>query len=246
MQMVETITVSSRVIVVPDAAKIVDALEAPLTFADITVGKRVHVTGNTVGAVTTASIVRVLDFAVVGAVSGLTGGCSLLTFTVDGTDVATTATTEFAGGGCDRLADAMQVEVRGVLDAGVLTASRVQLPKNIPPKNPAKNVRVKGTITAFEDASCPTKTFTVAGKEVRSNTSTLFTGSGKCAAIAACGGEGLDRRRSPPPLVLSRPYPNFSGQPSQTKRALRESDAEYLELPEDRKPITHKRDCRPP
>lgn len=177
-----TITVSAKVINVPATAKVIDALGAPLTFADITVGKRVHVSGKTVAGVSTASVVRVLTFAVSGTVADLAGTCPAITFTVGDQDVTTTATTEFARGECEKVADGMQVEVQGVLDLGMLTAAKVILPKNAPPK-PVKNVRVKGTISEA-DGSCPTKTFMVGTQEVRTSAATIFTGSGKCAAIA--------------------------------------------------------------
>jgi hypothetical protein len=177
-----TMTVSSKVIGVPDTAKIVDALGAPLSFADILVSKRVHVTGKTVGGVSTASVVRVLDFAVTGTVSLLAGTCPTVTFTVDTQNVAATATTEFQRGDCSKLADDMQVEVQGTLDAGLLTALKVVLPKNAPPK-PVKNVRVKG-VASLTSGTCPSKVFTVGGQEVRASAATLFTGSGKCAALA--------------------------------------------------------------
>lgn len=109
----KTITVSSRIIVVPDAARIVDALEVPLTFVDLTVGKTVHITATSVGTITTASIVRV----------------------------------------------------------------------DVPAPKPPKNVRLKGAIS-LATGTCATKTFTVAGREVRSDASTAFIGSGRCAAIA--------------------------------------------------------------
>jgi hypothetical protein len=177
-----TITVSAKTINVPATATIIDALGAPLTFADITASKRVHVTGKTVGGISTAKTVRVLDFAVSGAVSGLTGTCPDLEFVVDGQDVLTTPTTTFARGDCTKVADALVVEVQGTLDLGVLTALKVVLPSKIPPK-PIKNVRVKGTISDMEGA-CPAKTFMVGSREVRTTSSTLFTGTGKCAAIA--------------------------------------------------------------
>lgn len=177
-----TITVSSKVINVPATAKIIDAFDAPLTFDDITVGKRVHVTGKTVGGVSTASIVRVLNFAVTGTVSALAGTCPVVTFTVGTQNVTTTATTEFQYGDCEKVADDMQVEVQGTLDLGMLTASKVVLPKTAPPK-PVKNVRLKGAISGMTGA-CPTKIFTVSGQEVRASAATVFTGSGKCSAIA--------------------------------------------------------------
>ena len=179
----KTITVSSRVIAVPDAAHIVDALETPLTFGDITVGKRVHITATTLGTVTTASVVRVLDFAVAGTVADLTGTCPTLAFTVSSQNVATTGTTEFARGDCAKIALDMVVTVEGTLDAGLLAALRVELPKNVPPSKPPKNVRLRGAIS-LATGTCPAKTFTVADKEVRTDASTTFTGSGKCAAVA--------------------------------------------------------------
>jgi hypothetical protein len=177
-----TITVSSKVISVPETATIIDALGAALTFDDILVSKRVHVTGKTLSGVSTASVVRVLDFAITGTVSTLAGTCPTVTFAIDTQNVATTATTAFQYGDCSKLADDMQVEVQGTLDAGLLTALKVVLPKVAPPK-PVKNVRLKGAASLLS-GSCPAKIFTVNGQEVRASAATTFTGSGKCAAIA--------------------------------------------------------------
>ncbi len=182
-----TITVSGKVIRVPASTEIVDALGSPLTFVAITVGTRVHVTGRTLIGKSTASIVRILDFAVTGTVSTLAGKCPTVTFTIDTQNVATTTTTAFQHGDCSKLANDMLVEVQGTLDAGLLTALKIVLPKKGAPK-PIKYVRLKGVVSLTSRA-CPARIFTVAGKEVRASAATTFT-SRKCTAIV--GGRTVD------------------------------------------------------
>lgn len=178
-----TLTVSGKVIRVPASTKIVDALGSPLTFVDIAVGTHVHVTGRALTGASTATTVRVLDFAVTGTVSTLAGPCPTVRLTIDTQNVATTTTTAFQHGDCSKLANDMLVEVQGTLDAGLLTALKIVLPKDGAPK-PIKYVRLKGVVSLTSRA-CPARIFTVAGKEVRASAATTFTGSRTCTAIVS-------------------------------------------------------------
>jgi len=65
---------------------------------------------------------------VAGAVSGLSGTCPSLTFTVHGTKVTTTAGTIFDGVTCARVQNGTSVDVKGQRQAdGTVAATRVQL-----------------------------------------------------------------------------------------------------------------------
>ena len=63
-----------------------------------------------------------------GAVSGLSGACPSLTFTVAGRTVRTSSTTVFEDSSCARIRNNVRVEVKGMTAAdGTFTATRVEL-----------------------------------------------------------------------------------------------------------------------
>jgi uncharacterized protein DUF5666 len=134
-----TITVGGSAITVPSTAKIHRGATA-MTFADLKVGVEVEVKTTMDGTTLTATDVSIEDGnddgdddhdglnEVSGAVSGLTGTCPALTFTVQTITVKTGATTTFDGG-CSQIKNAARVEAKGTLstDGKTLTASRVGL-----------------------------------------------------------------------------------------------------------------------
>lgn len=98
--------------------------EETLPFSDIIVGARVHVEGtpNASGMII-ARVVEIQDStpvaaegagAVSGTVSGVSGTCPTLMFTVLGRTVSTGAATTYGGGTCGDLEDGALVEVDGV------------------------------------------------------------------------------------------------------------------------------------
>ncbi len=60
-----------------------------------------------------------------GTISGLTGTCPTLTFTVNGTSVATTAQTTFKKTGCGDVKNGIKVEIEGLMANGRMTAVTV-------------------------------------------------------------------------------------------------------------------------
>lgn len=134
-----TITVGGSVITVPSTAKIHRGATA-MTFADLKVGVEVEVETTMNGTTLTATDVSLEDgnddgdddhdglSDVSGAVSGLTGTCPALTFTVQTITVKTSPSTTFDGG-CSQIKNTVRVEAKGTLstDGKTLTASRVGL-----------------------------------------------------------------------------------------------------------------------
>jgi hypothetical protein len=65
-----------------------------------------------------------------GTISGLSGSCPAVKFTVRDRDVAADTDTEFKHGSCDRLSNGLEVEVKGQLwSDGVVRASKIELKK---------------------------------------------------------------------------------------------------------------------
>ena len=123
---------------------------------------------------------------VTGAVSGVTGSCPTLTFTLSGTTVHTTDKTVFEGGTCADVKEGARAGAMGPKDAsGAITADRVKIG---PPPMPI----VTGTV-ASTSGTCPLLTFVVSSPAttgaatattVRVSDKTRVEG-GTCADIVA-------------------------------------------------------------
>ncbi len=61
-----------------------------------------------------------------GPVSGLSGICPSLTFSIGSTTVKTSAATQFSNVRCGAVANGMKVEAKGTLASGVLTATEIE------------------------------------------------------------------------------------------------------------------------
>jgi hypothetical protein len=110
-----------------------------------------------------------------GAVTGLTGSCPSLTFSLSGTMVHTNDKTRFEGGACGDLKNDIRAGAMGPKDAnGVIDA---QVVKIAPPPLPA----VTGTISALS-GSCPNLQFVLSGTTVRTSDKTRFEG-GACGDL---------------------------------------------------------------
>ncbi len=103
-----------------------------LTFADLTVGSRIHARGVLDGTVVRATVIEVQnptpegEVELEGVVSGLTGTCPVLTFTVKGTTVKTTTATKFEHS-CAAVRNTVKVQVKGVRQTdGSVVASKVE------------------------------------------------------------------------------------------------------------------------
>lgn len=146
-----TLTVNGRLIQVTAATQIVHG-DTPVAFSAIAVGDRVHVKGTLSG--TTGVVARKIEVQqqaaapaddddddgedhdddhngaraeASGAVAGLGGTCPALTFTVGGTTVHTSASTQFKDTACSGLKAGNTVEVKGTRQAdNSIAASRVE------------------------------------------------------------------------------------------------------------------------
>lgn len=108
-------------------------VSASITLTGITAGQTIHVevTLNGRGGAHLDSETRDDDDddlnEVKGAVTGLTGTCPALTFTIGTRTVKTTDTTRFEDG-CAKIQNTARVEVKGTIGSdSVLTATRVEL-----------------------------------------------------------------------------------------------------------------------
>ena len=66
----------------------------------------------------------VTDVELDGPLSGLTGTCPAMQFTVQGRVVTTSSQTNFRGGGCNHLVNGLRVEVEGDQQANGTVAAR--------------------------------------------------------------------------------------------------------------------------
>jgi len=118
------------------------------------------------------------EVGVSGAVSGLSGACPTLSFTVGGKIVKTTAATVWGDRGCAGLKNGDEVGVAGVAQAdGSILASKVKWATT----TTTTEVGVSGAVSALT-GTCPTLSFTVGGKTVKTTASTNW-GDKKCADL---------------------------------------------------------------
>lgn len=155
-----------------------------LMLAQIAVGDHAQAKG-TMGddGTMTATEVKVEDTGkdnedaeakVTGAVSGLSGTCPALTFTVGGsTTVTTNVSTIFKDVTCATLANGGTVEVKGLRQAdGSIVAAEVKL----------RPEEISGTVADLS-GTCPSVTFKLGTTVVKTDATTEFE-DGTCAAIA--------------------------------------------------------------
>ncbi len=153
--------------------------------ADLKDGVRVGVAGTTQGD--GSLLARQVKFAppppppaltAEGTVSALSGACPTITFTVAGKSFTTEAATRFGDGGCSAVQNGTKVVVAYQTQAS--GAVRVLAVKVIPPPPPPP-LMAEGTVSGLS-GTCPTITFTVAGKSFTTEAATRF-GDGGCAAV---------------------------------------------------------------
>jgi hypothetical protein len=116
-----TIVVNGATVSVPPTATIRNQA-GTLSFADLIVGVTVRLTATRSGSTITASEVIVKESPqpvtttvhIEGQVSGLSGACPAITFTLSGISVSTNSATVFAGLGCGAVANGAPVNVRGI------------------------------------------------------------------------------------------------------------------------------------
>jgi hypothetical protein len=192
-----TLQVAGRT-VTTDASTLIRQGDTVKSFADLAVGQRVHVKGQTAGTVWLARLIEIqntqtdLPVQVNGVVQNLSGSELAFQFTVDGRLVTGDARTEFAGdggraGGFTDLKNGVRVEVKGVLQQTTSGASvyavRIKVNTSNDDRNPppGTTVELDGTVGALAGA-CPALTFRVSGTPVTTTSATEFAGGG-CAAV---------------------------------------------------------------
>ena len=133
-----TLVVNGTTVMVPTTAVIRHG-DQQLMFNDLKVGQRVHVKGVLNGSTVVASEVNLqdehpsdgMDAEIEGTVSGVSGTCPTVTFTIKTTKVTTTASTQFTGGQCTQLVNGKSAEVAGARNAdGSITATRVSVERS--------------------------------------------------------------------------------------------------------------------
>lgn len=186
-----TLKVAGRTVLVT-ASTIIRHGNTSMTLAQLAIGQRVHVKGNTTGtgaaATTTATTILVqnlntsLPVNLEGTVSGLTGTASSFRFTLDGRTVCGDSATEFKGGGRSPsfadLSNGDEVHVKGALRETCVYAERINFDDE---DDDAEEFEAEGAISGLT-GSCPSITFTLAGRTFRTNSATEFKG-GACSAI---------------------------------------------------------------
>ncbi len=195
-----TLVVAGRTIAT-DASTTIRQGDTVKSFADLAVGQRVHVKGQTSGATFLARLILIqntnpdLPVQVNGIVQNLSGSELAFQFTVDGRLVTGDANTAFVGdggrgGGFRDLKNGVRVEVKGVLQQADSGASiyAVRIKVNTSGQDdgdrtpsPGSTVTLEGAVGALS-GTCPTLTFRVSGTAVTTNASTQFEGGG-CNAV---------------------------------------------------------------
>ena len=109
-----------------------DGLDATITLRDIAPGDRIHirvrVTDRGVRLEAEQRERRDNDDEIKGDVSGLSGTCPDITFTVSGLTVNANATTRYEDGACAAVRNSVRVEVKGQRRAdGSVLATRIEL-----------------------------------------------------------------------------------------------------------------------
>ena len=152
-------------------------------FSDLKVGDHIQAKGTRDGTTLTATEIKVEndnedddddknEAEVEGVVSGSTGTCPAMTFTVKTTKVTTNSATSFRDGTCaDATANGATVDVKGTRQSdGSILATRVELEKKAPA---ATTVTLTGFVSG-STGTCPAVTFSVQSTKVTTNSSTTF------------------------------------------------------------------------
>lgn len=180
-----TLRVGNTTVMVPSGTPIRDDGTA-LELAQLHAGDRVHIRATANGTTIVATDVKVQggnhgtgpgEVELKGTISGKSGACPSLSFTVSSMMVTTSASTKFEDTPCTALANGDQVEVKGRRQAnGSVLATRVEGKK-------AENeeVELSGTMSA-KAGTCPSLTFTVSSTSVATNASTKFEDTA-CGAL---------------------------------------------------------------
>ena len=180
-----TITVRGVPVEVTGSTIFADALSCAALAVNLTVKVRALVTYSTTGYSVAATHIGLVEegggggrkASGIGVIGAMTGTCPTLTLVITGTQVQTTATTEYVYGTCETLRPGIHVKVDGELrPGGSAIAERIEVLQN-----PGRPVSGDGTVSAVT-GTCPNITMMVRGIPVVTSATTTFTG-GSCDSI---------------------------------------------------------------
>jgi hypothetical protein len=176
----KTLVVAGRTIATNDVTQFLRG-GAPVTFADLVIGVRVHVTGRSSGGSLLASLVEIqntnadLPVEINGLVAQLTGTSAQFQFEVDGRLIKGDALTEFFGGSAfGDLANGRRVEVKGQQRDGFVYASRIHVNADDDDDDDGdqdESASIEGPLTS-RAGTAPALTLLVGGVTVRTSGST--------------------------------------------------------------------------
>jgi len=169
------------------------------SFLDLANGVRVEVKGQQRDASVYAVRIHVngepsdaLKFEAKGTISGVSGACPSLTFTLAGTIVKTDGSTQFKGGDCSAIVSGVQAEVKGVKQAdGSVKATRVETEEEEEEEEEEDDddddddgsgeFSGSGSIAGLS-GTCPAISFNLKGVAIDTNASTKFEDT-SCSAL---------------------------------------------------------------
>lgn len=193
-----TLRVSGALVDVPADAAIRRGSQ-PLQFSDLQVGDKVEIRGTVEATTVRATEVKVDGerhgqlTERKGLVSGLTGTCPDLTFTIGTTKVTTSGSTYFKEGACAAVQNGVEVEVKGQPQSdGSIVAMQIKQDDDDDDADDddaddddaddRNEVELKGAVSALGTTACPTITFVVRSTTVSTTSATRFDGI-TCAAV---------------------------------------------------------------
>ena len=161
------------------------AIDTSLAIAGVTDQDQIQLAVTVDGAASTVTSSQLTSsdrIEVKGVIASLSGACPDLTFTVNGFQAVTNASTRFEDAPCSGVQNGTKVEVKGTRQAnGSILARKVDVDGVGPDVRP--EVKVDGTVSSLGGA-CPDRTFTVAGTAIVTNSATRFE-DGTCATLQA-------------------------------------------------------------
>ena len=125
-----------------------------------------------------------------GTVASLAGACPVVSFTLENRVIKTDATTAFGDAGCVAVKNGVRAEISGTVQTdGSIKALKVGVVVVVPPPPvppvpvpvPSTTISVSGAVKSLS-GTCPTVSFTLENRSIKTSTSTAF-GDGGCAAI---------------------------------------------------------------
>jgi hypothetical protein len=157
--------------------------DATLTVNDVKPGENINLVVNVSGSV--AAIQEDsrnpgaaqgggtgLEVEVTGAISAVSGGCPVVTLTLGGQQMVTSAATRYSRLGCGDLRAGLTVSAEGWRQPdGSVAVTEIEAQN--PPVNGGTKIEVSGPIENLT-GGCPTLSFTVGGQRVATNAATRF------------------------------------------------------------------------